>query len=236
MRLVLLLVISVSTITGCGLFDSQDQYVYRHTTAVKPLEAPSGLTIPADNQQNDVPASSITPTESIEDLERPPDIVSEVDLKELQAMDKSTKSAKLDKSNGAAAAPTPALSMAFTKNTEGESVLEVKQKFDIVWPEVKPALEELGFNIDDASRGRELYAISRVLPELNFDIDNKPIHPGDKKPEVKEEFQIMVKEMGDSTHITVHNKFGQPEGSGLADHLLLQIKEVMENPKSTKKS
>jgi len=45
------------------------------------------------------------------------------------------------------------------------------------------------------------------------------------------EYQIHVKSQGEKTEITVHNKLGQIEGSGLADHLLLQIKELMENPK-----
>jgi len=66
---------------------------------------------------------------------------------------------------------------------------------------------------------------------LNFDIDGKPVHPGDKKPDVKEEYQIQVKESGENTLLSVRNKFGQPDGSGLADHLLLQIKEILENPK-----
>ena len=73
-----------------------------------------------------------------------------------------------------------------------------------------------------------LYEISRDLPTLKY--SDEPVHPGDEEPEVREEYQIHLKPEEGKTQITVHNKFGQVEGSGLADHLLLQIKELMENP------
>jgi len=219
----------LAAMSGCGLFSGSDPYAYRHSKTGKPLVIPEGLVQPPNNPENDIPQPTQESTASIEELEQPPQIVSEVDLSELQKSNLAKKST--DSEATKELKPQQALSVTLLKDSDGDSMLNVKQKFDIVWPLVKPALEELGFNIDDASRGRELYAISKVLPELNADIDGKPIHPADKKPDVKEEYQIHVKEMGENTFLTVHNKFGQPDGSGLAEHLLLQIKDILENPK-----
>ena len=223
----------LAALNGCSLFSGNDPYAYRHAKTGKPLVIPDGLVKPPDNPENDVPQSTQKTIGKIEELEQPPEIINEVDLSELQMSNLAKKSTDSKTTNKQQSSPAQALSIKMLKDSEGDSMLNVKQKFDIVWPLVKPALEELGFNIDDASRGRELYAISRVLPNLNADIDGKPVHPADKKPDVKEEYQIHVKEMGENTFLTVHNKFGQPDGSGLAEHLLLQIKELLENPKPT---
>jgi uncharacterized lipoprotein len=107
-------------------------------------------------------------------------------------------------------------------------MLLVDGNFDMVWPVVGPALQELGFTIDDSSRGNQMYMISKELITVN--IDDKPVHPGDEKPPVILEYQIHMKEVDKKTQITVHNKDGVLEGSGLTDHLLLQIREILANP------
>ena len=85
----------------------------------------------------------------------------------------------------------------------------------------------MGFTIDDSSRGGQFYTISKELVTVNIE---EQVHPGDEKPPLKEEYQIHLKQMDEKTRITVHNKFGELEGSGLSDHLLLQIMEILKNP------
>lgn len=220
-------VLAVST-SGCGLFSSNDPYAYRDAKSGKPLEIPEGFAKPPVTQQEVLPEKEPASTIPPEELEIPPQIIKGADLAELDLKEKSVTASSQDqvKENQAA---KPALAITATKNANGESLLIVDAEFDKVWSRVKPALEELGFTIDDEARGNEMYAISKVMPAYEF--REQPVHPADEKPEVREEFQIHVKPSDGKTRITVHNKFGQIDGSGLADHLLLQIKELMENPK-----
>lgn len=112
-----------------------------------------------------------------------------------------------------------------TATPEGTKILIVKADFEKAWPVVGNALLALGFNIEDSSKGSGVYSIEKVLPVVEFEKKNP--HPGDETEDIKEEFQIHLKEIDNSTQLTVHNKYGKLEGSGLADHLLLQIKNVI---------
>jgi uncharacterized lipoprotein len=217
----------IAVMSGCGLFASDDPYGYKSAKPVKPLEMPEGLQMSKTAQVDAIPESGGKSAQSVEELELPPQILNSADLKELEAKEQTETAPAKPQSVETPATPR-ALTMLATKDTDGNSLLMVDEKFDKVWPLVQPALEKLGFNIDDSSRGQELYAISKALPTYEF--TDKEQHIADEKPEVKEEFQIHVKPADEKTQITVHNKFGQREGSGLADHLLLQIKELMENP------
>ena len=227
----IVLPIFIASISGCSLFKSDDPYAYRNAKSGKALEMPEGMAMPdtLQRQRDVIPESPSASAVPVEKLELPPEIIKSVDLKELDAREESRADTQAGGEKDTLA-KKQVLTITVTKNTSGDSLLMVDEEFDGVWPQVRPALEALGFTIDDSSRGRELYAISKTLPA--FELPDEPIHPGDEKPEVKEEFQIHVKPSDSKTQITVHNKFGQLDGSGLADHLLLQIKELMENPKS----
>jgi len=220
----------LSVITACGTSEERE-YAYRNAESIKSVEMPPGLTMLHSKESLEIPEQTATKLASIEELEKPPSIIDAVDLKFLDEEDAKPASAdKNTSSETVATAKKPAaLSITSTKDDDGNSLLIVNHDFETVFPLVKPALLELGFKIDDASKGGELYAISKALPKL--DVSGKPVHPGDAEPEVKEEFQIYVKPSGEETKISVRNKFGDIEGSGLADHLLLQIKEIMENPR-----
>ena len=220
----------------------EKKHAYRNAESIKPIEMPPGLEMTRSKESLEIPEQTATKLASVDELERPPKIIESVDLKMLDddnpkpADNKKEPEKESPVSSDDAAENSVAkresirgsLSISVTKNTDGDSLLIVDRDFEHVWPQVKPALIELGFKIDDASQGGQLYAISKELPTLN--LSGKPVHPGDEKPEVKEEYQIHVKPVGEKTEITVHNVLGQVEGSGLADHLLLQIKEIMENP------
>ena len=232
-------------IGGCGSTSEKQKHAYRNAPSIKPIEMPAGLELAHSQESLEIPMQVAKEIAPVDELEKPPRIIESVDLSILDdnnakpstnsEKDSKVKSAsdKVDDEadgNGKEQKITNGpLKIADGKNEDGDSILVVESDFDQVWPRVKPALIELGFTIDDASRGGQLYEISKLLPTLN--VLDKPVHPGDVEPDVKEEYQIHVKSAGEKTEIMVRNKFGQVEGSGLADHLLLQIKELMENPK-----
>lgn len=219
-----ILVLSSLT-TACSMTEEQ-KHAYRNAESIKPIEMPPGMKMTQSKESLAIPEQKETKLASVDELEKPPRIVEDINLDELD--DEPSETKKSDKAKSEKT-EIKAVSVTATRNAKGDSILLVNDVFDKVWPLVKPALLEMGFKIDDSSRGTEMYVISRKLPTLN--LSDKPVHPGDEEPEVKEEFQIHVKPKGEQTQITVHNKLGQLEGSGLADHLLLQIKEIMENPK-----
>ncbi|MGD8570665.1 MAG: outer membrane protein assembly factor BamC, partial [Gammaproteobacteria bacterium] len=128
--------------------------------------------------------------------------------------------------------PIEGVTSRLTRNADGDSLLLVDAGFDKVWPLLEPALKELGFTIDDSSRGAQVITVSKVLPTVRF--DEQAPHPADEEPEVKEEYQIHLETADDKTRVTVHNKFGTLESSGLSEHLLLQISEIIKNPKAKK--
>jgi len=232
----IIVVVAVGLTASCGMFGGEDKHAYRNAESIKPIEMPPGLVMRNSKESLQIPEQTSGKLVSVEELEQPPVIVKSVDLKVLDDASDTTSAvtATGNESPDSSKTKSSSLKISATKDENGDSLLLVDEVFDTVWPLVKPALIELGFTIDDASRGTEIYAISKVLPTL--DVSGKPVHPGDVKEEVKEEYQIHVKPSGEKTNITVHNKLGQLEGSGLADHFLLQIKEIMENPKKASAS
>ena len=219
------IVVLVSLTTACGMTEEQ-KHAYRNAESIKPIEMPPGLNMTRSKESLVIPEQKETELASVDELEKPPRIIANVSLDQL---DDEPSGANESEKSKQTQPKIKAVSVTATRNDKGDSILLVNDVFDKVWPLVKPALLEMGFTIDDSSRGTEMYVISKELPTLN--VLDQPVQPGDEEPEVKEEFQIHVKPKGDQTQITVHNKLGQLEGSGLADHLLLQIKEIMENPK-----
>lgn len=223
-------VLLASITVSCGVSEERKN-AYRNAESIEPIEMPPGLKMTQSKESLVIPEQKTTKLASVDELELPPRIVESVNLDALD--DDSSNSEKKDSKKEIQTTVKP-VSVNVTRNNNGDSILLVDSEFDRVWPLVEPALITLGFTIEDSSRGTEMYVISKDLPELR--VTDEPVHPGDEKDEVKEEYQIHVKPAGEKTQITVHNKLGQLEGSGLAEHLLLQIKQVMENPEKTSSS
>ncbi len=214
-------------LTACSMFKSNKEFAHHNAESTRPLEIPDGLIAPRSTQPLEVPDIKVDTLDLTSDLVEPPTIIKSVDLSELDA-----DSGKIAGEAGPQAPVAEEKTLlAFTsreeKTPEGDSVLLVDGGFDQVWPAVGPALEELGYTLDDSSRGGQFYTISKELISVNIE---EQVHPGDEKPPLKEEYQIHLKQVDEKTRITVHNKYGEMEGSGLSDHLLLQIKGLLENP------
>ncbi|HEY5603181.1 MAG TPA: outer membrane protein assembly factor BamC [Gammaproteobacteria bacterium] len=215
-------------LAACGLFNNKNEYAYLNATTSRQLQMPDGLSIPRGNQPMLIPDVQVDTLDLTNDLVEPPQIVRSVDLAELDA-DPSRQKAETKTNPAETTEPVRvALASTPTRTPEGRSMLLVDGDFDTVWPLVGPALTELGFTIDDSSRGSQIYTVSKEL--ITVEIDTKPVHPGDEEPPVKEEYQIHLQQRDAKIEITVHNKYGVLEGSGLSDHLLLQIREILANP------
>jgi uncharacterized lipoprotein len=222
-RVVVILLLTV-VLAACGIFINSKEFAYFNAKMSSPLQMPEGLSVPQGNQPVFLPQVQVDTIDLTNDLVEPPQIVRSVDLTELDAEQKTQEAEPQQ--------PEPtrvALLSKQTRTPEGDSVLLVDAEFETVWPLVAPALKELGFTIDDSSRGAQVYTISKELATVNID----PVHPGDEKPAVKQEYQIHMKQVGEKTQIAVHNKYGELEASGISDHLLLQIGEILANPEET---
>jgi uncharacterized lipoprotein len=228
-RLIVVLFLSL-TLGACGMFRNNKEYAYLNAQSTKALEIPEGMIEPKSPQPLEVPDIKVNTIDLTNDLVEPPVIVRSVDLSELGDETSKTDSSAEASKDQTQATEQPAL-VALTSRQqvtpEGDSILLVDAGFDQVWPAVSPALVELGFTIDDSSRGGQFYTISKELVSVNIE---EEVHPGDEKPPLKEEYQIHLKQVDEKTQITVHNKYGELERSGLSDHLLLQIQEILGNP------
>lgn len=211
-------------INACGLFEGKDDLAYKNAQSAKPLDIPQDLNKPDGIQRLEIPGADEGSAVDPEQLEKPPQIVNSVDLAELDSEAAADAKAK----KAAQSAPAKGVTSVLTHNEDGASLLLVEAGFDQVWPLLGPALEELGFAIDDSNKGARVYVISKTLPVVNF--DDEPVHPGDEQPDVKEQYQIRLQSSDGKTRIAVHNKFGTLESSGLSEHLLLQIKQIIANP------
>jgi len=229
-RFIIVLLLGLA-LTACNMFRSNKEFAHLNAESTKALEIPDDLIAPKSTQPLEVPDIKVDTIDLTSDLIEPPLIVKSVDLSELDEdnakIDSSAKESEVQ-AQAAEEQTLLALISRQERTPEGDSILLVDANFDQVWPAVGPALEELGFTIDDKSRGGRFYTISKELISVN--IDDTPEHPGDEKPPLKEEYQIQLKQVDEKTQITVHNKYGELEGSGLSDHLLLQIMELLENP------
>ena len=228
-RVIVVLLLTVA-LAACGIFSNSKEFAYLNAKTSSPLKMPEGLSVPQGNQPVFLPQVQVDTIDLTNDLVEPPQIVKSVDLTELDAEQKTQ--ATEPQSQQASQQPEPTRAALLSKQArtpEGDSILLVDAEFDTVWPLVAPALQELGFTIDDSSRGAQVYTISKELATVNID----PVHPGDEKPAVKQEYQIHMKQVGEKTQIAVHNKYGQLEASGISDHLLLQIGEILANPEET---
>lgn len=219
----------VSLLTACNMFRSNKEYAYLNAESTKSLEIPEGLSAPKSTQPLEVPDIKVDTIDLTNDLVQPPLVDKSVDLSVIEdneAKKESSSPVTTDEKTVKEQPLRVALVARPQRTPEGDSILLVDADIDTVWPAVAPALEELGFTIDDASRGGQIYTISKELTTVNIE----PVHPGDEKPPLKEEYQIHLKQVDEKTRISVHNKYGELEGSGLSDHLLLQIEGILENP------
>jgi len=223
-----LLFILVSQLSACGLFGANDANAYKATKSVAPIAVPQQLKLPQGEHTLVVPEVNAVVDTLTDDIELPPQIVKLADIEKKVAEENAKADAGVESSNNPDSGGVlrqPLKSQA-TKNELGSSLLIVDASLGKVWPNMAPALKELGFNVDDANRGDQVFTIVKELPTF----EEKELELGEEEQRVQESFQIHLKSLDDKTQITVHNKYGKLDGSALADHLLLQIQERIENP------
>ena len=231
-----LVIYLVFGVTGCSLFSSSKPEPYQLAENTSPLQIPNDLSVPSSQQKLALPDTSGTGLANVRELEFPPQI--EVSEKGEEDASKTPEESghpeddgfKVPKRSASVKVETVYFVTNMIKNEDGISILKVDGAFLEVWPRVGDAVKELGFDIDDSNVGDQLYSISKLLPTVKF--DDKEKLPGEKQdPDVREIYQIHVEEDQLQTDVTVRDKNGKPDASGVASHLLVQIQDLLSQRK-----
>jgi uncharacterized lipoprotein len=212
----------IFALTACGINQEKRENVYRQAQTEPKLEVPDDLVQPVDRRSlMDVPEELDT-GDIPKDLESPP-MMAGVDLEE----DKEKSPGDNEDEE-----PVPGkkrLQSDIVYKPDNTQLLLVKSDIDTVWPRVAKALTTIGFKIDDSNRVKFYYSISREFERLQtFQDPSKPVEKDYDTP--KEEHLIYVEPGEAHTEITVRNDKSEIEGTTLANQLLQQIKNYIEEP------
>lgn len=216
-----LLLMSVWLLSACGMFSHHHDRDYLNSKSITPLTVPDGMQAPARSHQFDIPSSAAPMeknTAKLNALEQPPPF-------DAQAQDSE---GLLDSAQSKPDAE--ALNVREARNTEGYNLLVVEADFDHTWDSVGTALKNMGFQIEDSSRGDGTYSIYQVINRV-MDEQEKFLRPRDDKG-LREEYQVHLEDRDNLTRITVRTSAGKVDDSALAKHLLVQLRSELEHPQS----
>ena len=218
------LLLLIFMLNACGTNEKRDT-AYRDAQTMPKLKVPEDLAQPVERQSiMDVP-EGLDSGEIPKDLESPP-VVAGLDVEE--NADKTTLDSE-DEETATDDQKKKTLKSEIIFKSDNTQLLAVKSDIDAVWPLVAKAIKKLGFTIDDSNRGKFYYSISREFERMPTIPDpTKPVEMGLETP--KEEHMIYVEPGQENTEITVRNLKSEIEGNVLANQLLQQIKNYIEEP------
>jgi uncharacterized lipoprotein len=211
----------IFVLNACGTNEKRET-AYRDAQTVPKVQVPEDLVQPVERRSlMDVPEELDT-GEIPKDLDLPPTLAG-IDIEEAAA--KSTDETEDEEP----VQRKKSLQSEIIFNPDNTQVLRVKSDIDTVWPRVAKAIEKIGFTIDDSNRGKFYYSISREFERMQTIQDpSKPVEVELDTP--KEEHLIYVEPGQEHTEITVRNMQSDIEGTVLAEQLLQQIKNYIEEP------
>ncbi|KPJ90216.1 MAG: hypothetical protein AMJ53_14420 [Gammaproteobacteria bacterium SG8_11] len=188
------------------------------------FQVPEDLQQPGERRSlMDVPEELDT-GEIPKDLDLPPTMAG-VELEE----EKEKRQVASDSDEEVSAATKLTINSEIISQPDNTKLLIVKADIDTVWPRVATAVKKIGFKIDDSNRGKFYYSISREFERLQtFQDPSKPVEMDLETP--KEEHLIYVEPGEAHIEITVRNQKSEIEGTVLAEQLLRQIKNYIEEP------
>lgn len=243
MRLLVVFFI-VFGLLACGTTGEEPEpfdHPYLHSKTLPRLKIPSNLETPKNNELMPIPDLPDQSSLAVRQLERPPLIAAVKD-----SLEKDLAESKADTEADTAEVLTQTVStkplLSHIKGDElGQQSLVVEAEMDEVWPRIGPAVQRLGFAIEDKSRGMQTYKIYRDVarPEKEPNEDIRKLKGDFDTPEaikspldiaLREEYLIKVIPAQDQTIVSVRNKSGDIDGSGLARHLLVQLQYDLEHP------
>ncbi len=201
--------------------------LYLDSQDLAPLKYPEALRTPSVTPLLEVPA--ITQDNGLwgKALEAPPEFVGAEDQVDLDEVPVPAPSS-------AAVTAMTSLQSEISIDPDSNQILTVQADLDDVFPRIDPAAKRLGFQIDDSSRGLQSVSIYREIDDLA--LASNPNDPTLRSPNAekrREEYQIQLKVSGKQTEISIRNKDGKPDGSALAQHLLVQLQYELGHPVTT---
>ena len=211
----------ILVLSACGNSEKRDN-AYREAQTVSKIQVPEDLAPPVERRSlMDVPEELDT-GEIPKDLELPP-VMSGIEI------EKDTEKSVAETEDEEFEQQKKPLQSQMIFNPDNTQLLQVKSEIDTVWPRVAAAIKKIGFTIDDSNRGRFYYSISREFERVKTLQDPaEPVEMGLETP--KEEHMIYVEPGQEYIEITVRNMRSAVEGTVLANQLLQQIKNHIEQP------
>lgn len=203
----------LSLLPACGLFENEHQWDYLKSESAPPLKVPGDLQQPQEDPSYSVPDTNVTGTTDIKELEK----------LEVPPPFDETRHAQLDISDESEKKETDdtRLNVHTARNTEGYDLLVVEADFDKTWDKVGTVVVEMGFKIEDKSRGEGVYNIYQPINKVMTE-EEKFLRPRFDKG-LREAYQLYLEDRDNQTRITVRNTAGKVDDSALAKHLLVQL-------------
>lgn len=218
-----LAILAITSLSACSWFGDSVDPVLAGSLTLTPLNIPTGLSSPNGSQALSVPNvdQENAATDSSNIAEPPP-----LDL--AQAKEEAVA---LSSDMGPETGKMLILSSEIQIDPDGQGMLVFKSSFDRVWENMDSVITKLGFRVDDRDRSKNLYEISRGLPKsLAQEVEEKDTGV-ERQTGQQEKYKIFVKNISkERTEVGILNPVGQPDGSSLAKHLLVQIKAAFEQP------
>lgn len=195
------------------MFENKHQWDYLKSESAPPLQVPEDLKTPQQERKFEVPESvnkdATSDIKELEKLEIPPALASSQQAP-LDISDEADK--EVDNTH---------LNVRTARNTEGYDLLVVEANFDKTWGRVGTAVVEMGFQIEDKSRGEGIYNIYQTINKVMTE-EEKFLRPRFDKG-LREAYRLHLEDRDTQTRITVQNTAGKIDDSGLARHLLTQL-------------
>lgn len=216
------------TLLGCSSSSDKEEIPeYKLAGSLsQDLELPAGLALTGKQTHMQVPDMSEQDRQSVLnqglDFEYPP----QTQVSEDEAPVAAKPEMKLS-------SDTPSLKSYKTrmsKDQEGVPQLVVEAQFLELWDRLAQVIQTLGFAIEDKNKANQTYKISKTLTSLRL-FEPEKLVGEEQDPEIEEGFTLAITTDKGEARVKVQDREGRDDASGVASHLLVQIQNVLENPK-----
>lgn len=129
----------------------------------------------------------------------------------------------------------PAKARSNLLKTENLSYVETDEGFDRSWRRVGLALDRIGFTVEDRDRSKGLYYVRYI--DQDIEAKTKGASEGffaklfswgsSDAAKTGQKYRILVKESGESSHITVHGEDGKVDASPIAGKILQLLNDQL---------
>lgn len=215
----------ISMLSACGLFGDRLDPVAQGSLTLTPLTYPDGMQAPSEDSGALRIPETVNPEHMalVESDEAPPPL--DLDKANREALALQSKETKEEKQ------ARLSIPSELKQTPQGHQYLLVGKSFDILWETIGNAATKLGFKVEDRDRGKQYYLIYRDIIKSAAELQEEKETGIERRLGNREAYQIYLdKQDAQHTAINIRNSSGQNDDSGLAQHLLVQIKAYLEQP------